>query len=354
MTERIAYVVNAFPKTSEAFIAEEMAELLRRGTQLRILSLRLPEEEPRHDIVSRAGLLQHVSYDASEFRLLLRSFQPDLVHAHFATKPTAAGREIAAELGVPFTFTAHRYDIYDRPPKDFADRAGAAGAVITVSEANARYISQRFGVPSSKLRIIPCGVDTERFRPGRRATPPHIVCVARLKPFKNQALLLEACDRLRRKGLRFHCVLVGDGPSRDDLHTLRSHFQLERIVDFVGAADQTEVRGWWQRAALAVLPSDSEGAPVCLMEAAACGVPAVATDVGGVGEIVEDGSTGVLLPPGDADALAEALEDLLRDEPKAARLGEAARRRAVERFSVTRQVDALLGLWQDLPSGVVR
>src|SRR5256885_8167092 len=109
---RVAYVLRVFPKISETFVASELAEVRRRSVEVRILSLRRPAEEPRHEIVARAGLAERTVYDPQEFPAVLREFRPDLVHAHFATQATAAARELARELGVPFTFTAHRYDIY--------------------------------------------------------------------------------------------------------------------------------------------------------------------------------------------------------------------------------------------------
>lgn len=346
---RVGYVLNVFPKLSETFIAGELAELRRRGIEVRILSLRPPAADPPHDVVVRAGLMERTVYDPREFRAVLREFRPELLHAHFAKQATGAARELAAELGVPFTFTAHGYDVYRRPPADFADRAAAASAVVTVSEANARHIEKTFGVPADHIRLVPCGIDTERFRPdGRRAEPPRVVCVARLKPVKNLELLLEACAILRGRGVEFRCALVGDGPCRDELEAMRARLGLGEVLELVGAAEQAGVLAWWRRAAVAVLTSKSEGMPVSLMEAAACGVPAVATAVGGVPELVEDGVTGLLAPAGDAGALAAALERLLRDPELARRLGAAARRRAEERFSVARQVDRLLALWAEL------
>nr|MBA2451175.1 glycosyltransferase [Chloroflexota bacterium] len=310
---RVAYVVSVFPKTSETFIAGELAELRRRGIEVRILSLRPPAAEPRHEIVARAGLLEHTTYDVEAFLARLREFRPALLHAHFATAPAAVARELAAELGVPFTFTAHGYDIHRKPPADFADRAAAASAVVTVSLANARHIAETWGVPRSHIRVIPCGVDTDRFRPSSsgagavRESPAHIVCVARLHPVKNLGLLLEACASLRARGLAFRCVLVGEGESRDELVAARARLGLGEVVELVGAAEQVVVLGWWQRATVAVLTSHSEGMPVSLMEAAACDVPAVATAVGGIPELIEDGRTGLLTPPGDVPALAAAL-----------------------------------------------
>jgi glycosyltransferase involved in cell wall biosynthesis len=355
MPRRVAYVLNVFPKVSETFIANELAELRRREIDVLILSRRLPADEPRHEIVARAGLLERTVYEPRDFAAAVRAFRPELVHAHFATSATEVARELAREHRLPFTFTAHRYDIYARPPLDFGARAAAARAVVTVSEANARYISRSFGVPRGHIRVIPCGVDTELFRPnGRRAAPPHVVCVARLVPFKNQSLLLEACALLQQRGRELRCVLVGDGPSRDDLEAVRGRLGLEKTVELVGAADQAQVRAWWQQATAAVLCSDNEGLPVSLMEAGACGVPAVATAVAGLPELVEDGRTGFLTPAGDASALASVLERLLRDPALVERLGSTARGRIVERFSLRQQVDGLLALWSDIVSRETR
>lgn len=346
--KRIAYVLNVFPKLSETFIAGELAELLNRGIEIHALSLRKPKDEPRHPIIEQAGLMAHMHYDVSRFKTLLRDFQPQLIHAHFAREATATAREIADELGMPFTFTAHRYDIYDKAPPDFAARAAAAAAMITVSEANARYITATFGVPPEHIRIIPCGVDTEQFTPAglpgsdRR---PLILCVARLHPVKNQELLLRACARLKACSIDFRCVLVGDGPTRQALIETIAALDLASSVELAGAADQSEVLRWLKQASVAVLSSTSEGMPVSLMEAAACGVPAVATAVSGVPELIEDGITGFVIPPGDDTALAIALTRILGDKNLAARMGTAARRRAVERFSIRLQADRLLDVW---------
>lgn len=339
---RIAYVVNCLPKLSQTFVENEVAELRRRNVDVHVLSLRLPADEPRHGILSADG----VHYDARTFSSLLRSFRPQLVHAHFATEPTAVASTLATDLDVPFTFTAHGYDVYRRPPSDLAARASAAAAVVTVSNANARHLETAYGIDRRRISVLPCGVDTTRFRPGGiRADPPHVVCVARLVPVKNLRLLLEACRMLRERGREFRCVIVGDGRSRDELVALRDRLQLKRVVDLVGPAPQRDVLAWWRRAAAAVLTSDSEGLPVSLMEAAACGVPALATAVGGTPEVVEDGVTGLLVPPGDATAVASALDRLLQDTRSAACLGAAARRRIEERFSLARQVDGLVSLW---------
>ena len=355
--QRIAYVLNIFPKVSETFIAGELAELSRRGVSLRILSLLPPRNEPQHEIIRRAGLDKLVDYDVSKFPDVVKSFKPELLHAHFAREATEKARELSALTGIPFTFTAHGYDLYRKAPPDFRARAEAALAVVTVSQANRDFIEKTFGVTREHVCVIPCGVDTERFCPdesqGRAtlATVPLVVCVARHVAVKRLELLLEACALLRERGVRFRCVMVGDGPLRRKLEDKCAGLGLREIVAMPGAAEQAEVLWWWQRATVGVLTSDNEGMPVSLMEAAACGVPVVATRVGGVAELVADGTTGLLVPPGDAKAFAAAVERVLVDDHLRERMSVAARQRALEKFSMVRQVDALLELWRTALAG---
>jgi hypothetical protein len=148
--------------------------------------------------------------------------------------------------------------------------------------------------------------------------------------------------------LEFRCALVGDGPLYGELKTRRGELGLETVVEMPGATEQSDVRRWWQRAAVGVLSSDNEGMPVCLMEAAACGVPVVAPSVGGIPELVSDGETGLLARADDLKSLVAALERLLRDEQLRGRLGAAARVRAQEKFSVRYQADSLLALWSEV------
>ena len=225
-------------------------------------------------------------------------------------------------------------------------RAASAVAVVTVSEANASRIEETFGVPRNRLHVIPCGVDVERFSPNEGPPePPLVLAVARLNPVKRLDVLLDTCALLRDREIRFRCVIVGEGRCRPQLEQQRRDLGLERIVSLAGEAEQEHVRAWWRRAAIGTLSSEREGMPVALMEAAACAVPVVAPAVGGVPELVEDGVTGFVVPPVDPVGLADGLERLLRDPALRRQMGAAARVRALERFSLARQVDSLLAVW---------
>jgi glycosyltransferase involved in cell wall biosynthesis len=346
---RIAYVLNIFPKISETFVAGEIAELRRRGVEIRILSLLPPRDEPLHEIINRTRLPEITSYDVSAFGSILRQFQPDLLHAHFAKEATQKARELSLETGVPYSFTAHGYDIHRKPPRDFFERAEAARAVITVSQANASYIQRTFGVSKARIHVIPCGIDTAFFCPpapaGSIPGVPVIVCVARHVEVKNLSVLLAACALLRNRGIQFRCIMAGDGPLRSRLIQERAAFQLDDVVAMPGPVDQCAVLRYWHQATVGVLTSDNEGMPICLMEAASCGVPVVATCVGGIPEMVCEGITGLLRKPGDPKGIADALELVLTDNESRQKMAMLARARAEERFSVIRQVDALMQVW---------
>ncbi|MEZ6120303.1 MAG: glycosyltransferase family 4 protein [Pirellulaceae bacterium] len=344
--QRKLYVVNQFPKISETFILEEVVELLRRGVDVRICSLNEPTETAKHAAFDEWHLNERTSYDSTEWSKLLQRFQPDIVHAHFATKPTEVALRLAAETDIPVTFTAHGYDIYRKPPADLSARAASAAAVVTVSGANADHLVQHFGVDRQKLHIVPCGINTDLFCPSeRRPAVPTIVCVARMSPVKNLSQLLTACEKLMRQSVSFQCVIVGDGRCRQDLELQRHALCLEKNVTFAGTLTQHQVVQQWKRATVGVLSSTSEGMPVSLMEAAACGVPVVATDVGGVAELVRHGETGFVVPSENADALADRIQQVLEDWALRQQFATEARRQAIQRFSVSRQVDQLTKIW---------
>jgi colanic acid/amylovoran biosynthesis glycosyltransferase len=350
---RIGYVINVFPKLSETFIAVEMAELRCRGIEILAVSLRTPTETLRHPIIQSSGLLDRTIYPPNDPLAALREFKPDVLHAHFATEPTAAARDFARALDVPFTFTAHGYDIFRKPPPDFAARAADASAVVTVSHANAQYIQQQFNVPPVKVHVIPCGVNTDLFKAAaeeKKNDVPLVVCVARHVVVKNLNLLLRALSLLAEWKVTFRAVLIGDGPCHEELKELSRDLRLEKQVEFLGSATQDDVLPWLQRANVAVLSSQNEGMPVCLMEAAACGVPVVATAVGGIPELVRDGVTGFLTPP-EPQPFAAALRRVLEQPDLARQMGAAARADAERRFSVTRQVDQLLAIWNNTRDG---
>jgi glycosyltransferase involved in cell wall biosynthesis len=233
----------------------------------------------------------------------------------------------------------------------FRSVLGSYQAVLALSPGHARYLIEREGVPEEKIRVVPNGVDLTRFEnlPRRDAArerlgiPPEaevVGSVAMLRPEKNQALLLEAAARLRRRRPGLVVVLAGEGPERERLTARAGREDLAGTVRFLGSrADVPEILPAFDAFVLSSLPA-VETQPVAVLEAMAAGVPVVATRVGDLEALLEEGRAGILVPSGDAEALARAVERLL-DAP-AERAALAGRGRAVaERFSLDASVRAL-------------
>ena len=269
---------------------------------------------------------------------------PVRVHAHFAHDPALVGMLTARLSGLPFSFTAHARDLVQIPTTSLSARAAAATAVVTCCDLNADYI--RAAVPGAvrpPVVVIRHGVELERFRPsprGHRDGPPLMVSVGRLVEKKGYGDLLLALREVVQRGGRFRCEIYGDGPLWPQLAALRDSLGLRQQVSLMGSRDSDQVVAALRAADLFVLTpkvtadGDRDGIPNVLVEAMACGLPVVATDAGGVGELVRHDVNGLLAEPGDAVGLAALLGSLLADRGRAARLGAAARRTAEQLYDI--------------------
>ena len=243
--------------------------------------------------------------------------------------------------------------IADRDP--FLDRllAALARAIIVNSQAVAR----RFDWTPQKVRCIPNGVDLARVTPqpaspalraslGLPEDAPVVASVGRFVAFKGYGHLLEAARLVRQAAPAAHWLLVGDGELRGELESHCRRLGLEPRVRFTGWRE--DVPDLLALCDVFVLPSLGEHFGRVLIEAMAMARAVVATDAGGVPEIVVHGETGLLVPPAQPKALAEAVLSLLEDPSRAARLGEAGRRRAETSFSLARHVGAVEALYEEL------
>nr|WP_246216005.1 glycosyltransferase [Microvirga makkahensis] len=200
-----------------------------------------------------------------------------------------------------------------------------------------------------KLQVVHCGLDCD-FYPDRghdKIPGPSFVCVARLAEQKGHFLLLEATAKLRAQGLRFRLTLAGDGPLRKRIENRITELELDDIVHITGWLSNEGVRAEIMQSRIVVLPSFAEGLPVVLMEAMAMRRPVVSTYVAGIPELVIPGTTGWLVPAGDAGLLADAMRDALSEEPEEwSQMGRAARQRVLERHDVTREAEKIERLIQ--------
>jgi glycosyltransferase involved in cell wall biosynthesis len=274
------------------------------------------------------------------------------VHCHFANHPALAGLVIGRLTGLPYSFTAHGSDLHVER-RMLRQKVAEAAFVATVSDYNQRLILDECGGQfADRVRVIRSGVDTvvfARHRNGRRPPGPlRLLCVGTLHEVKGQTHLIDACGLLAAAGVEVRCRLVGDGPDRRRLERRIVESGLEGLVVLVGAAVRAQVAAELAQADVLVAPSvptrrgKREGIPVVLMEAMSSGVAVVASDLSGIPELVEDGVSGLLTPPGDAAALAAALRRLHDDPALRRRLGENGCERIRTEFDIEQSVTNLV------------
>ena len=402
MKPRLAYVVKMFPRLSETFILNELLELERCGASITVYSLKRAAPGPRHPDVARLAarvvylperpvewllrggvaalallarhprrvgvLLRYVVTRRThqawkrffQAAVLVRDLAPDPprhLHAHFASAPSRVAMFAAHLAGLPFSFTAHAKDIFhsDTDLDLLRAKMRAARFVVTVSDFNRAHLEEVLGGDRTRVRRLYNGVDLERFSPGARVTSaPHegpvVLAIGRLVEKKGFADLLAAWPGVTARVPTARLVFVGDGPERDDLVARTQTLGIADTVRWAGALPQDAVRELLATATVFTLPcriardGNRDGLPTVLLEALASGVPCVTTTVTGNPEIIRDGVEGRLVAPGDPDALAAALVDLLLDPAIRTRMAAAARASAVERFDLRRNV-ATLSSW---------
>jgi sugar transferase (PEP-CTERM/EpsH1 system associated) len=280
--------------------------------------------------------------------LRLRQLKPHVLHTH---NPQAHlhGSLAGGLAKVPFVVhTKHGREYADRHLIAAMSRLGSrwTSAFVAVSEDAAAVARTLDGVPARKLRVIHNGIDVDRFalrgsRPAGAAV--RAVTVGRLDPVKDQLTMLRAVRAVVDTNPAFRLAIVGDGPSRPELEAERLALGLADHVRFLGYRDC--VGPFLAAADFFVLSSVSEGVSLALLEAMACGLPAVATDVGGNREVVVPGETGYLVPAGSPAALADAMHALHADAAALDRMGRAARRRVEGAFNLNRVVAQYEGMY---------
>jgi exopolysaccharide biosynthesis WecB/TagA/CpsF family protein len=211
------------------------------------------------------------------------------------------------------------------------------------------------------LKVVHCGIPLERFT---RSTPrarldaeqsllqptteqPRILCLGRLVPEKGQTVLLDALAELNRRGRSVHATFAGEGPSREGLEASVRELGLDAQVDFLGAVGQDDIRRLYEDASIFCLPSFAEGVPCVLMEAMAMRLPTLSTRIAGIPELIEDGRNGLLVAPGRADQLADAIERLMLDPELCEELGANARITVEREFDVERSARELCEIFAE-------
>jgi glycosyltransferase involved in cell wall biosynthesis len=296
----------------------------------------------------------------SEIADYLTRLQGDVLLCH-GYKADILGRWAARRVGIPVlavsrgwtgeNFKVRLYEAIDRWFLRYMDR------VIAVSEAQAERV-RKAGVPRDKVCTIPNAVDVERFatpdplyrqkleRYFRQPRARIIGAAGRLSPEKGFDVLIAAAERVLRAGDDVGFVIFGDGPCKSALQQQITRLGLAGSIILAGF--RGDLDRFMPHFDLVALPSYTEGMPNAVLEAFAAAVPVVATTVGGVPEVVENGVSGFLCPSGDADALADRLDEALRLDDELREMGLAGRERVLQDYSFTAQANRYLDLFDDL------
>jgi len=396
----IGLVVKGYPRLSETFIAQEIHGLEQRGSDLRIISLRRPTEDAQHPVhreirapvhylpeylrdaparvtdrwrlakrlpgyaAARGAFLADLRRDPTPNRMrrfgqacvLAAELPADIthLHAHFLHTPASVARYGALMRGLPFSLSAHAKDVWITPAWDLAAKLRDAAWVTACNAAAATRLRKIY--PEAPVDLLYHGLDQRRFppfhapRPARDgfdpAAPLRILSVARAVEKKGLDTLLDALTLLPAP-LSWRLTHIGGGEWLAKLQRRARRLGIAGRIDWRGAQPQEAVLCALRGADLFVLPSrvarngDRDGLPNVLMEAQSQRLAVVATRVAGIPELVRDGETGLLVPPGDAGDLARAIERLARDPAERTRLGDAGHARLRAGFDSEDWLDRL-------------
>lgn len=290
---------------------------------------------------------------AIQLAQMLRRHEIDILHSH-QFRSSAFASPIGWLCRVPVIMeTSHSCEVWRRgwlKSKYMVDRfAGLfVDHYIAVSDACARFLAEKKKLPAKKIHVIRNGCRLEKFDPERLApsgmraslgfgeNDPVLVALARLEPQKGHHVLLDAMPAVLRELPNVYLVCVGDGVLRDSLEQQANSLGIRDAVRFVGY--QSNPQDWLALADFSVLSSYYEGLPLVAIESLAAGRTMVATAVDGTPDVIIDGKTGLAVPPGDSQRMAQAICTLLRNPSLRKTLAEAGRRHVLKNFSAARFV----------------
>ncbi len=400
---KLAYLGSSIPSLSATFIYREIIELQARGIEIRIYSLwKPPTEEVLStecmSLIDKVSYLQPVSlgqllwchgyylarspwrYTRALWKMvfgvaggakarirgllhfgegvvLARRAQLDQVthfHAHYASQPASVARVVHLLTGIPYSFSAHAYDIWHDPlllAQKLRECVFVACCSIYGKQKLAAYGTE---ADRPKIHVIYHGIDVRRFVPPGAATRQtgYVLAVGRLDPIKGFRHLISACHILKDRHATFQCYILGEGEERVSLTAQIRECDLEGVVRLVGAVPQEKLLDYYHSATMFVMPSvvtdsgNSDGIPNVLLEAMATELPVIATPVAGIPELVTHFKDGILAAPGDPEELAHHIHRLLQDSAQRKTLGAAARRRVVADFDNRNAIEPLITLFE--------
>jgi glycosyltransferase involved in cell wall biosynthesis len=401
LTTPVAFVVKGYPRLSETFIAQEILALERLGLPISVFSMRHPTDPAVHPVhreirapirylpeylrdapgrvIAAWGALRRTAGYAATRRIWLRDLARDptrnrvrrfgqalvlahelpaevgWLHAHFLHTPASVTRYAARIRGLPWSVSAHAKDIWTIPEWEKREKLADCRWAVTCTRAGADHLSGLVG-DRQRVGLVYHGLDLLRFPPPEDPRPPRtgaeagdpvgLLSVGRAVAKKGYDVLLEALARLPAD-LHWRLVHIGGGPLLADLRRQAETAGLADRIRWLGAQPQEVLLEHYRRADLFVLASrtaadgDRDGLPNVLLEALSQGLACVSTAVSGIPELISEGETGILVPPGNGGAFAAAVERLIRVPPLRERLGAAGMRRVHRAFSLDACIEPL-------------
>jgi glycosyltransferase involved in cell wall biosynthesis len=361
---RILYLVGRYPSLSESFVEREVLGLRALGMDVDVFPLLSFDPfralhaalcEPAaaalvRQVMHRPATASGAAWSglwARALSALPAARRASHIHGHFLGFPAVVAQGIARALDLPYSLTGHARDVY----VELTPETVIAGAAFrcTCTESARQYLLARY--PEWPFRLIRHGKTLEKITPLRVDGPPRILAVGRCVEKKGFRYLIDACAYLNREGFEHRCTIVGDGPLLSALCAQAAWHGLDGCLKFTGALSRQAVSEQYRSADVLAVPSvvagdgDRDGVPNVVLEAMAHGLPVVATDAGAIPEAVVSESTGLLVPQGDAVALAAALQHVCTDATLRQRLGEEGRRHLEEVFDPDRWLEELRSLF---------
>lgn len=397
----LGYILKGYPRISETFISNEILRLEQLGFDIVIFAMRKPRESFHHQSVKEIGaevhylpthlyrnflalLLPNIALLCSSPRRYMRALKfacrrfarnknqatfkhllqagflvnrlghlptPKTInhlHGHFAHSPTSVTMFASLLSGLPYSFTAHAKDIYTSNREQLREKIEAARFVVTCTRYNARYLEDIAGSAATPIYCIYHGIDLDLFSADgarRSCSPPYaLLTVARLTEKKGLPVLYQALAHLQKRGVLFNHTLIGDGDDRDKILQCIDQLGLAERCRWIGTQTHEQVLDHFRRSDLFILScqvaanGDRDGIPNVLVESLAMGVPAVSTEVSAIPELIEDGETGLLVPPSAADRLAEATLRLLEETELRRQVIAKGQASVAEKFDNSRNI----------------
>ena len=335
---------------SEAHLLSLLPRLNERGWDIRFMMLHEHEQgawdfarELRARGIPLDAIPLAADVDPVAFLRLagyLARRRPTILHTHLV-HADVYGQVTGALTGIPVRVsTKHGFNEF-RENRSFAlgDRAIASLAHrhIAISRGLARYLEEVEGFDGATFEIVHYGIEPDGAPRPYSADVPRLLCVGRLIPIKGHIVLLRAFAEARKHVPSLRLDIAGRGPLEPALRALAKELEVEDAVRFLGYV--APIQRAVEESAIVVVPSMGEGFGMVALEAMERARPVIAAEIGGLGELVEDGVTGYLVAPGEADPLAEAIIRLAGNLSLAAEMGEAGRRRALKQFLQERCTD---------------